>query len=85
MGIHIYLHLNCTLTPPHQRSASSLGICACVCVCVFWGKEVGTVGLSEGWFISPPLEIIVHLEPFPDRFAISCHFAFGHLAMLCPI
>lgn len=34
VGIHIYLHLDCTLTPPRQRSASSMGICACACMCV---------------------------------------------------
>ena len=63
MGIHIYLHLDCTLTPPRQRSASSMGICACacMCVCVCWGEEAGTAGLSEGWFVSPPLEMIIFI------------------------
>lgn len=63
VGIHIYLHLDCTLTPPRQRSASSMSICACacMCVCVCWGEEAGTAGLSEGWFVSPPLEMIIFI------------------------
>ena len=44
-----------TLMPPLQRSASS------ICVYVFWGEEVGTAGLSKGWFVSPPLEMIIYI------------------------
>lgn len=46
---------NYALTSPLQRSASS------ICLGVFGGEEVGTADLSEGCFVSTPLEMIIHI------------------------
>ena len=85
MGIHIYLHLDCTLTPPRQRSASSMGICACACMCVCVLGRGGGHGRAFRRVVCVTSfgNDHIHLELLPGGSAISCHFAFGHSAVLC--
>lgn len=78
MGIHIYIYLDL-----YSDAAPSEVCFLRLRVCVLGRGGGHGRAFQRVVFVTSFGNDHIHLEPLPGRSVILCHFAFGHLAVLC--